>query len=334
MSRVRLIMLSLFAMFAMSAVAASASAAAPCLKVVEAGTGEFENSTCAGVAGTKEWIKAIPATQLKVGEWCARVATPGKGNKDASCVTNAGLEKNEYIKVKALAWQVCEEHPGAGKEPPPKYDEHKCNTQHKALAERKWEWKYLEEGKEYKIKSKGLIQILKVPGAGIEIECSAVTDVGTIKGGVPGTDEATSIKYTGCVVLKPAACKVKTAGLTFGNITVSNVKTELVNIILPAAIGDKFFTASGTFVELELGKKENAVTKAAEEKCGTLPIKSKVEGAVVGKVETGAGGNLGEKINFTTPPQEGSNLTVLGFAAEYIGVVEQELENEWAFRAS
>ena len=327
-NRIRILFVSLLAVFAISAVA-SASASAECLKVVEAGKGEFEKSTCAGAAGTKEWVKAKLVKQIKPGEWCAKVETAGKGNKDESCVTNVGATKNEYIKVFALAWQVCEK---GGTE---KWSEHRCNA---GAGTGEWSWKYLEAGKEYKLKSNGGVQILKVPGAGIEIECSAVTDEGNIKGGVPGTDEATSIKYTGCVVLKPAACKVKTAGLAFGNITVANVKTELVAIVGPPfAIGDKFFTASGTFVELELGKKENAVTKAAEEKCGTLPIKSKVEGAVVAKCEAPAGGNLGEKLNFTTPPQEGSNLTVLGFAAEYIGVVEQEITGTgagWAFRCS
>jgi hypothetical protein len=36
-------------------------------------------------------------------------------------------------------WLICQELPGEGKEPPTKYDNHECNTQVKALKERKWE---------------------------------------------------------------------------------------------------------------------------------------------------------------------------------------------------
>lgn len=321
-SQLRVLFVSLLAVFAVSAVA-SASASATCYKVATAGTGHWENSTCTVAGGTKEYVEIEKLeTKLKSGEWCAKVKAGEPSTFSDNKCTAPKVGTGEFTKVLVPEWEVCEE---GGTE---KNENHLCA---KSSATGKWSWKVLEAGKEYKIASKGLVQKLIVPGAGIEIECSAVTDEGTIKGGQPGTDEATSIKYTGCVVINPAGCKVKTSGLVFGNITVSNVKTELVNLL--TGIGDKFSTASGTFVELELGKKENATTHAAEEKCGVLAIKNKVEGQVVGKL---GGTNLGEKINFTKPPQEGSNLEVIGLGAEYVGEIEQALTGTaagWAFRA-
>jgi len=176
------------------------------------------------------------------------------------------------------------------------------------------------------IESKGVgNQVLKVPTlGGLEIVCTAVTDTGWIENNgaaMNGIDEAASIKYTGCTVVKPTGgCGVKTAGLAAGNITVSNVKTKLVTFT-GGGIGDQFGETGTTFVALEIGKSENATTKKFTVACGTIPLAGqKVEGQVVAKVEASG------KLDFTEPAQEGSNLKVAGQAATYIGEVEQYME--------
>ncbi len=300
-----------------------------CLKVAVAGTGNKDSSCNTNAGATaNEYINIEKLeTQLKLGEWCAKVAFAGTGVYEDNKCEKAGGSK-EYIKVKALAWQVCEEKAGAGTEPPIKYDEHKCNTQTKALALRKWEWKFLEAGKSYNITSKGGTQKLigHIGGVAIEIECKKVEDTGNIKGGVPGTDEG-SITYTECKIVGAAGCGVKSPPPTkAGTILVASVKTTL------DTIGEEFSTASGTFVELELGETENTTTHEFEKKCGVFPLaKQKITGVVVGKAE---GTNPCETLNFTKPPQEGSTLKFGTEAAEYIGEVTFELENKWAFRCS
>ncbi len=233
-------------------------------------------------------------------------------------------------------WEVCKEKAGAGTEPPKKFDEHKCNTQVKALALRKWEWVTLAAGEEFKTISKGGVQKLigHIGGVAIEIECKKVTDTGNIKGGAPGTDEG-SIEYTECKIVGAAGCGVKSPPPTkAGTILVASVKTKLIQIE-PGVEGEEFSTASGTFVELELGEAENATTHEFEKKCGVFPLaKQKITGVVVGKAEVGAGGNLCEKLNFTKPPQKGSTLKFGTETAEYLGIVEFELENKWAYRCS
>jgi hypothetical protein len=290
------------------------------------------------VGTTKEYVEVEKLeTYLGSGVWCAKVkAGEPSTYKDNKC-TELEASTGKYIKVleSGDVWEVCEENKETPKEPPAKYDEHKCNTQTKSLSLRHWEWKVLEAGKSYNIESEGTNQVLrgKIGGAAIEIKCGKVKDTGNIKGGKPGTDEGT-IEYTECEIVGAPTCGVKSPPPAKAGSINLTVKSELVQIA-PGVEGVKFFTASGTFVELELGKKENATTHEFEEKCGVFPLaKQKVTGVVVGKAEKGAGGNLCEKVNFTTPPQTGSTLKFGGEPAEYIGVVNFKLANGWAFRCS
>src|SRR6202043_3568171 len=85
-------------------------------------------------------------------EWCAKVTTAGTGTFESNGCTGAAGTK-EFIKVMTFKrwWEVCKEVAGVGSEPPVKYDEHKCNTQLKPVAERKWQWKKLEAGESEKV---------------------------------------------------------------------------------------------------------------------------------------------------------------------------------------
>jgi hypothetical protein len=238
-----------------------------------------------------------------------------------------------------LQWEVCEENKETPKEPPTKYDEHKCNTQTKALSLRHWEWKVLEAGKSYETTSSGGKQILKgeIGGAAIEIECESVEDTGTIEGGKPGKDKGT-VHYHKCHIIGAATCgeSAKSPGEKAGNITLK-VKTVLVEIGTGTnVVGDKFEPEVGTtFVEIELGKNEDPTTHKYKEKCGVFPLAAqKVTGVTVGKAEPGVGGNLCEKLHFTNPAQAGSTLKLEGITAIYEGEVNFKLVNEWAFRCS
>jgi hypothetical protein len=229
-------------------------------------------------------------------------------------------------------WEVCQEKAGPGTEPPPKFDDGKCSTQVKALAERKWEEVLLAGGggkKENVTDKQTTVQKLKVPLAGVEIECKTVVSGTTTKGTLEenGKDTSGDTKYKECAVLKPAGvgCKVKSAkNKPFEEIEVEsplgvkNTKTQLVEAAV-GVLADKFSPAGTetTFLTLELGKVENA-SKEAETKCNaTTPLTTAVTGVVVGKVN-----NATQTVEFTNPAQKGSTLNAFGFTATLEGTIK------------
>ncbi|MGH2903804.1 MAG: hypothetical protein ACRDK7_09520 [Solirubrobacteraceae bacterium] len=220
----------------------------------------------------------------------------------------------------AQRWVVCEEVAGEGTEPPTKYDEHKCNTQVKALKERKWEWKELlaEEHRKVKSHNVGTFTLhATVGGIKVKISCTAVKDTGEIWGGNPGTDED-SIEFEGCTVTEPTGkgCKVHGAGLVVGRINVSNVKTKLE--VLGGVLTDTFTPAAPpTFVEI--------VIEGCEGGAKALNNPYKIEGTSGGVVVAGTG-----KLKFTATS---SNLKFGGEPAKLEGETETELENGSAIKA-
>ncbi len=237
-----------------------------------------------------------------------------------------------------LQWEVCTQAAGSGKEPPTKYDEHKCNTQTKALVLRKWEWKVLAAGESLPMVSSGRRQslIASIGGTGIEIECQEVKNSGTIEGGKPGKGKD-EIVYHGCEIVGARECglSAKSPGKEAGIISLT-VKSVLVEIS-PGVEGEDFEGSPGTTLgELEFGKKENKSTHKYEEKCGSfLPLAAQqISGAVVGKATTPTGGSLCEELEFTKPGQRGSDLKWGTEELTYVGEVTFELENKSAFRCS
>ena len=147
MSRIRIIMLSLLAVFAVSAVA-SASASATCYKVAVAGTGHWENGTCTVVGTTKEFVEVEKLeTKLNAGEWCAKVKAGEPSTFEDNKCTKAKAGTGEFIKVLVPEWEINGVPIGAG-------------------------------AKETTTDAGGK-QKLKVPLAGVEIECEKVVS-GTV----------------------------------------------------------------------------------------------------------------------------------------------------------
>jgi len=161
---------------------------------------------------------------------------------------------------------------------------------------------------------------LKAPGLGnLEVLCKKVEDEGWIEnnaGVSNGIDLVSKTKYTECVVLKPTGCQVRSPGAPAGTIELKPIETKLVTFT-GGGIGDLFKAENNLpFVELEFREEAN-LAKA----CGVIPLAAqKVTGQVVARVLASG------KLSFTSPPQTGSTLKVGGFAAEYIGEVEQEME--------
>ena len=338
MSRIRIIMLSMLAVFAVSAIAsASASAAPTCYKTVGA-TGAWENNSCTTAGTTKEYVKVEKLeTELAAGglgesaEWCAKVKAGEPSTFSNNTCTTAHTGTGEFTKVFAFKriWEVCEEVAGEGKEPPKKYDEHKCNTQVKPLAERKWQWKKLEAGESRNVVSwivPGTSYVLTV-GEKI-ITCTGAADAGTITGGKPGTDNI-SILFYGCTTSQ-AGCLVKTAHQANGIILVPNVETRLVERA----------TSTGVTVLADEFKSKPAPISAfvtltfeaeAGKSCSEFP-ETKVKGQVAGEVINLANGNT--EIKFPSPELKENTLEAFGAPAKLTGRSEVELENGWAFRAS
>ncbi len=134
--------------------------------------------------------------------------------------------------------------------------------------------------------------VAKLVGSGTTIECSSVSDTGTVKGGAPGKDEST-ITFTGCKVEGKTEnqCHVKgNSGEPIGTIVVSNAKTELVYTGTEAQaksetgpIGDLFLPASGTtFVTIDLESNETPSG------CKTTGL-VKVKGSVVSETSPAPG---------------------------------------------
>jgi len=92
-------MLALAAVCALSGAAASTAMAERCLRVEEAGTGNYNNPQCEKPTVEKgQFIQATPITQLPQHQWCAEVEEKGTGNySDAQCTK--GTKGGQFIKV-------------------------------------------------------------------------------------------------------------------------------------------------------------------------------------------------------------------------------------------
>ena len=173
MTRMRMIILSLLAVFAISAIA-SGSASAACYQVATAGTGEFESPLCAGVAGTKEYVKVSKLEkELVYGEWCAKVEVAGAGTFEDNKCTVAD-KTNEFIKVltgpplRPTFWHFGAPVGGAG-----------LPAEAKSGVSRLWATEV------------GVVVVCK------EDTASAITLEPA------GKDKATEVAYRGCVPVKP-----------------------------------------------------------------------------------------------------------------------------------
>jgi len=207
-------------------------------------------------------------------------------------------------------WDVCEEGTGAGT----KFTEHKCTT---ASGTGKWEWKVLTSSSETrKVISSG--GVFTLTAGGKTVECTAVTDKGTITGGTPGTDKAEEIKFTGCTA-NAKKCTAE-SGAVKGTIIVKEVPTKLV--VIGTKLADEF--------------EENPITKEfvtikfdeAGEPCTNFPT-TKVKGDVAAEVIAGTG-----ELNFpATPLTVPIHLEAFGVNATLVGKDTQELENGWAVTA-
>jgi hypothetical protein len=322
-SRIRILLVSLMAVFAISAVA-SASASATCYKVAEPETGRFETwAKCeAGtpVIAKGAWIDVSKLeTELKPGEWCALVKTAKTGNyKDNKCT--AKMAEGEFIKVLVpqKRWWGCKEVAGEGKEPPTKYDEHKCNTQAKELKLRKWEWVKEAAGEKWKTVSKGGVFTLT---AGTKVvTCKKVKDEGNSE--ELGKDEATNITFEECSTSE-SKCLVKSKGGTNGTVVVTSVPTQLVE--RGGKLADEFKENATTkeFVTLQFEKEGGGA-------CATLP-ETKVKGQVAAECINLANGEI--ELNFPNPELPGNTLNAFGVASKLTGkVTEFWGTNEWGLQ--
>jgi len=223
----------------------------------------------------------------------------------------------------SLEWEVCEELAGVGKEPPLKFDTHKCNSEEKLLAERKWEWKLLAAGQTQKVVSEG--GTFTLTGGPVTITCTKLEDQSDITGGKPGTDLALKILFLGCTTSN-SKCKVKSAGppAKAGEIEVVNVPTEIITTRTAGGVvveADLFKGTKGIeeeFVTLEIGEKETASGNKMEKKCASaVPLTTKVTGGVAGEA-MGSG-----ELNFPARPLEASKLEAFGVSVTLEGLDTQ-----------
>jgi hypothetical protein len=328
MSRTKIILLSLLAVFAVSAVA-SASAAATCYPVAEPKTGNFESSLkCEKKEETTkgEWV-AIEKLEKEVepGVWCAKVKVKETGNYAtvATCVAGTPkVAKSEFIRVKVSLdeWQTCQAKTGG------KFEKNNCATEGTTKA---FEWVTLAAGKTEKVVSNG--GEFKLTSGTKVITCKKVKDEGTITGGKPGTDEATTITFEECSTSQ-AGCNVKSAGGTSKTIAVTGIKTTLKQFLVgeEEIEGDVFEQKT---VENAKGEKiKEFVTlefvPETGKSCSEFP-ETKVKGDVV--AETAA--NSGELTFPLTPIEVTPKLEAFGIKAILTGKDTQTLVGGAAIRA-
>jgi hypothetical protein len=220
----------------------------------------------------------------------------------------------------ALLWWVCLSGTGATE-----YESNKCE---KTKGGGGFVLQLLPLNIRLNIVQKGGSQILGIPGlGGFAILCKTVKNKGWIENNGAasnGISEIEELDFLECTVVTPAMtpkCEVKKVGAAAEFILINNLETKLVTFG-GGGIGDLIQKAgSSLIVELEFGKEENSSTKKFKKACGVIPAAAqKVEGQIVAKVEASG------KLNLTNPAQEGTNLELGGFAATYVGEVENEME--------
>lgn len=168
----------------------------------------------------------------------------------------------------------------------------------------------LAAGKKRSVTSSGGAFELKAGGK--SVHCTAVTDEGTITGGKPGTDKATTITFTGCKN-GPLTCTAE-SGTTKGTITVTNIPTVLVERE-PAGGGAKKLADEFKSKENANKEKEFVTLKFDKEgaACPEYP-ETKVKGQVAAETVTGTG-----ELNFPNPELKGNTLEAFGAAATLVG---------------
>jgi hypothetical protein len=330
-NRIRILFVSLMAVFAVSAVASATASAAPtCYRVAVAGSGAWEKNNCTTLGGTKEYVMIEKLENLfKSGgpgepdEWCAKVKAGEPSRFSNNTCTTAHVGTGEFLKVLRFkrVWEVCVEKAGAGTEPPIKYDNEKCNSKTKLLAERKWEWVSVTSKK--KVTSKGGEFKLVNTTAGKEVVCTGVTNTGEV--GPGGESENVVLNYTGCTN-GPKTCEAfaPTSNDGKGEIEVTNVDDQLVERATSGGVvvlADEFFSDGTEFVTIEF-------EAAGTESCtGFTP--TKVKGQVAGECNNLA--SAGEvELNFPNPELTGNSLEAFGSAAKLFGSATVKLEGSSA----
>lgn len=230
-------------------------------------------------------------------------------------------------------WEVCKE---GGTE---KFETNACA---KTSSTGKFSFKKLETGETVKTVSSGSKFVLN-KGKTTEIECTAVSDKGTITGGKPGTDEATEIKFTGCTTPKEKTCKVKSKSpppTRAGTIVVSKIPTKLEQRknakgeeVVVDNFEQKLVGTTKEFVTLEFGTEEVEEPAGSGEfvlkkTCKDFPPTTKVKGTVGAEVVKGTG-----ELNFPEPELEKDTLEAFGTAAVLTGKDTMEQEGGGAIRA-
>jgi hypothetical protein len=302
---------------------------ATCFMVAVAGTGNYSSSEkCEKkeASSPKEWVMIEKLeNEVSPGIWCAKAKTGEPSTfKDNKC-TEAETSTGKFIKVVVSQdiWQVCQEVAGEGKEPPVKFDEHKCNTKTKELKLRKWSWLPIATGASFSVTSSG--GVFTLTAAGKTITCQTVEDTGTIESG--GKDKASTITFKSCTT-GTVGCAVKNKGGTLGTIAVTEIPTQLEQ----ALIGEEEILVN-KFEQKLVGTTKEFVTLEFEGAPCAAPgyVTTKVKGDVAAEVKNEVNGEVKVTFPSTAIPQS-VKLEAFGVAATLTGSDNETLVNGWAFR--
>jgi hypothetical protein len=317
-NRLRLLLVSVMAVFAISAVAsASASAAATCYPVAVAGTGNYASSLkCEKkeVSTPAEWIMIEKLeTEIKPGEWCAKVKVgePSRFSDNKCTVAKVGTGEYTKVLVSLDEWEVqkCEAVAGGI------FTNGTCEVVGAGGFGEAGALEKLAAGKKRSVTSAGTAFTLTA--AGKAVNCTAVTDKGTITGGKPGTDLATTITFTGCTA-NAGACTAE-SGAVKGTITVTEIPTKLEQRVVgeEEVLVDNF--------EQNVSKKEFVTLKfdKAKAECPGFP-ETKVKGSVAAEVKNLANEKEIELV-FPKTPVEKDTLEAFGVKATLEGTVTEKL---------
>jgi hypothetical protein len=174
-------------------------------------------------------------------------------------------------------WTVCKEVPGEGKEPPPKFDNHLCETKAKPLPERKWEDVVLPVGTKVPIEVVKVVKPFELKAGTTIITCEEVVlKEGTIENilvggnGPTGRDHGTiefkkcKTSISNCTVKEPIIDKGKESALVE-----NTAGTKIYDMFAPEG------WIEGTKAELE---KNRPYAKIEQTGTGTGCINTEVEG--------------------------------------------------------
>jgi hypothetical protein len=273
----------------------------PCYKVAEPGKGNLDSSCNIDTGTTKnEYVEVLKLeTQLRSGEWCAKVEVAGSGTFEKNTCTGAAGTK-EYIKVLVPEFEHCIKTTAKTDEYPTK--EACVKNEKKGEEPREWDRVSVATGSKIKFTDIEKESHLYGPKKVI-VTCKEDTSTGEITGAT--TTAGDTVTFTGCTAKEgeKVGCSAKSTGQPAGTIKTEGLRDTLGTVAKAEATSEV-----GEALEPEGTK--GFVTIEAE----CLELKTtQVSGSVIGEVKPINAMEPTGELNFECNPAKSTTQKIQRF---------------------